>query len=129
MRAGEVAPLIAVPDLGLRLRQGPLYRLKHEGQLERVVELPADHRAREPVEHRHQVHPTGLQRDIGDIAAPHLIGMGTGEIAQEVGVDLFPMRPSAQIRPWADADDAHVAHVPLHGLAVDLPSLRAAAAR
>jgi site-specific DNA recombinase len=52
--------------------------------------------------------------------APHLVGIPAGEIAQEVRIDLLPMRPATQIRPRADAGDAHLAHVPLHRLAVDL---------
>jgi hypothetical protein len=62
-----MAPLVAVPDRRRRVRQRPLHGSQHEGQLQRVVEFPADDVARESVEHGYQIHPPGLQRDVGHI--------------------------------------------------------------
>ena len=57
LRTGEVAALVAVPDLGRGLRQGPLGTREHKGQCERVGQLPGDHVATVPVQHGHQIDP------------------------------------------------------------------------
>lgn len=50
--AGEMAPLIAVPNGRGRQRQRLLHTLQHKGDLQRVIQRPADHVARKPVQNR-----------------------------------------------------------------------------
>ncbi len=52
-------------------------------------------------------------------AAPDVIGMLRGNITQQVGIDTIVGQPFAQVRPWRDAGDPHLAHVALYPLAID----------
>ena len=73
--------LIGVPNL----RDGPRPRLpdrlEHKTKLQRLVEHPTDHIAAEPVDNRHQIQPAVTQADVGDIAAPDVIGVLRRQIA------------------------------------------------
>jgi hypothetical protein len=66
LRAGEMTPLVAVPNLGPSLGQCRLSAVQDKGQFERVGQLPSDHVAAEPIQHRHQIDPAGPQSNVGD---------------------------------------------------------------
>src|SRR5260370_2402364 len=73
LRAGEVAALVAVPDARGMLPQRPTRGSKHEADVQRLVQLPADHVARIPIEHRHSAEPALRQPDVGDLDTPPTI--------------------------------------------------------
>ena len=119
LRTGEVAALVAVPDLGRGLRQGPLGTLEHKGQCERVGQLPGDHVATVPIQHGHQVEPAGQQADVGDVDAPNVVGVAGGDMAQKIRKNPVFGVALAGVGSGTDARDAHLAHMALDGLAVD----------
>ena len=80
LRTSEMTALIRVPNLRDALAPRLLDRLEHKTDLQGLVEHPTDHVAAEPVDNRHQIQPAVAQSDIGDIAAPNVIGMLRGNI-------------------------------------------------
>ena len=60
--------------------QGQLQRFQAESPVECIGELPRQHIATEPIEHRHYIQETALQR--GDLGRLDLIGSSHRQIAQ-----------------------------------------------
>jgi hypothetical protein len=68
------------------------------------------------IQHRRQVMPATLRPDVGDVAAPHLIGLFGGELAVQPVWDIWPLNRSLLVcvRAWLLADQAQLAHQPTH---------------
>ena len=58
-------------------------------------------------------------RNVGDVAAPHLVGTGHCKFSQQVGIDTMSRMSFAGIRFRVDAEQPHLAHQSLNALAVD----------
>src|ERR1700756_4178279 len=58
-------------------------------------------------------------RHIGDIGRPHLIRPIDHHMAQKIREDLVPRRRLCGSGLWSQRRDAHLAHQPLHALAID----------
>lgn len=71
LRAGEMTPLITVPDRRAGLRQRPLDGRHDKGHFQRLIQFPTDDVAREPVDDRHQVELAAAQPDVGNVNANH----------------------------------------------------------
>jgi hypothetical protein len=56
--------------------------------IERVGQLPADDKAAEPVEDRHQVHESIHQRHIGDVSSPQFTSSVKVHNTLESGVQM-----------------------------------------
>jgi len=67
LRTGKVTALIALANLRAGLRECPLQRFQHEGDLQGVIQFPTDHIARVPIQDRYQVHPAPAQANVGDV--------------------------------------------------------------
>ena len=119
LRARKVTALIAIPNRGRALLQGLTDRIQHKRLFERIVKRPTDNVAGVQIQHRHQIHPPRCQADIRDINRPDMIRLAGRDAPQQVRIDAMLASAAAQIWPWADPDDAHLAHVPLHGFAID----------
>jgi len=117
--AGEMAPLVAVPDLGLGLSQGGASARQDKGQFERVGQLPGEHVTAEPIQHRHQVYPAVQQPNVGNVDAENVVGVAGGEMPQKIGENPMFGRLFAGVGTGNDAGDAHLAHLALHPLAVE----------
>ena len=85
LRAGEMAALVAIPDQRLGLAQSLLHGSQHERHFQRLVQLPANHVARIPVQHGHQVQPTGTQPNVSNIDAPDVVGIDITYIRLRAG--------------------------------------------
>jgi len=117
--AGEVAALVAVPDLGGGLRQSALGTGEHKAEGERVGQFPGEDIAAVPVQHGHQVQPAVPQAEVGDVDAPNLVGAAGGEVTQKIRKNPVFHVALAGLGAGADAGDAHLAHMALNGLAVE----------
>ena len=82
LRAGEVTPPVTVPDHRGGHREYILTNIDNKRQLKRLIELPANHKPRIPIEDRDQVYPPFQQTDIGNVNAPDLIGSLNRQISQ-----------------------------------------------
>jgi site-specific DNA recombinase len=51
--------------------------------------------------------------------APHLIGLGDGQAAQQIGKNRVFLRRLAQIRAWAEGHQPHLTHVALNGFPIN----------
>ena len=123
-RAGELAALVGVEDLGLaEARERLVERLEAERHVHAVRQPPCQHRPARPVDDRDQVQKPALHRQVGDVGRPDLVGPVDHQVAQQVGIDLVPRRRPRG--PWLRAErrDPHQTHQPLHALAVDRPAL------
>lgn len=119
VRAGNMAALIAVPNLWWSLGKRTMHRIQNEGLLQRVVQGPVHHRATCEVKHRHQIHPSCYQADRGASDRPNLIGRYTGQLPHEVWIHAVCGVASATMGTGMDAHTAHLAHMPLHRFASD----------
>ena len=76
MKAAEVnwRALVGVEDLRpAELRQRLLERRKAERDVHRVRQPPRQHRARRPVDDRHEIEKAAPDRDVGDVGRPDLV--------------------------------------------------------
>ena len=80
--AGKLATLIRVEYIRLRLLQRTVQCVDAEIGIQCVGQLPADDVPAVPVNDGDQVHETLWQRTVGDICAPHLIGLGNVNTSQ-----------------------------------------------
>ena len=119
LRAGEMAPLVAVPNLRFGLSQGGAGASQDKGQFERVGQLPGNHIAAEPIQHGHQVHPAVQQPKVGNVDAENVVGVAGGDMPQKIGENPVFGGRFAGVGPRDDAGDAHLAHLALHPLAVE----------
>ena len=108
--AGELAPLIAVPDFRSGFGQSDVNGLQHESDVQGLVEFPTDHVTRKPVHDSDQVHPASVQTDVGDVYAPDLVWMVNDQIAQQVRVNLVLWAAFAQIGTWATPGSGKPSH-------------------
>jgi len=66
---------------------GAVNRLDAEPGVEGVGQLPGENRPTVPVDHGAQVHVAALDRDVGDVHLPDLVGSIDHQMAQQVAVD------------------------------------------
>ena len=118
--AGKLAPLVGVEDLRLTFCQGRFQSSQAELRLQTVGEFPAQHIAAEPIHHGHQVEKAVFHRNIGDIGAPNLVGIGDIQALEQVRVDLVPLGRLACPGLAIHCLDTHQAHQPFHPLVVYL---------
>ena len=115
-----------IPDLG---RTIALERLSHgrdaEAQLERVGQAPGQYLAARPVHHRDQGQKAPLQRDVGDIRAPHVVRPRDRQVAQQGGRD--PVSRVRLRRPGALVRSLPVEIIPPEGGEAGQPTARSTA--
>jgi len=117
----ELGTLVAVEDLRTAVEpQGFLERIDTEAGVHRVADPPTQHLAAVPVQDRDQVGEAPSQPDVGDVAAPHLIGPGDRNAPEQVGIDLVLRARPTGVRTRSDRDQPHPAHQPLDALTVHL---------
>ena len=112
LRTRKVTALIAIPNRGRALLQGLIDRIQHKRLFQRIVERPADNVPGVQIQHRHQIHPPRGQADIRDINRPDMIRLAGRDASQQIGIDAMLARAAAQIWPWANANNPHLAHGP-----------------
>ena len=119
-RTGELAALVGVEDL--RLPSAPAPPRARRGRtkyVHRVRQPPRQNRAARPVDDRDEIEKAAADRDIGDVGRPHLVRPVDRQIAQQIREDLVARRRLRRVRLRSQRRDAHLAHQPLHALAVD----------
>ena len=116
---GELRSLIGVEDLGRAVEGEGLVQGGHaEVDRHGVGQTPGEHLARVPVHDRHEVEESFLERDVGDVGTPHVIGMIDVESAQQVGVfEVLEVRRGGLLLGRERAN-AHEVHQTLDPLAV-----------
>ena len=89
LRAGELAALIGIDDLGLAVAGDRLLQcLDAEVGVHCVGEPPGQDLSAEPVHHGYQKQESATHRQVGDIEGPDLIGSIDFQAAQQVRIDL-----------------------------------------
>jgi len=94
---GELRTLIGVPDFRLAKPERGVERGQAEGGFHGIGKFPTEYVTAEPVHDRDQIEKAALHRNIGNIAAPDMIGPLDGDAAQQVRVDLVVRVRAAQI--------------------------------
>ncbi|CDH44835.1 hypothetical protein BN874_1920002 [Candidatus Contendobacter odensis Run_B_J11] len=122
--AGERTPLIAVEDFrnagtGQSLFQSRQAKVGLQG----VGQRPAQDLATVPVHDRHQVQKALAHRDVGDVRAPDLIGLGHGQITQEIRIDLVLRARIARAWLAVNGPQPHQRHQPPHPVTAYLAAL------
>ena len=99
--ARVLAALIRVEDLrSAVLAYGILEHLQAPGCSQGVADAPAQDLATVDIHDRRQVHEPLLHRDVSDVRAPHLIGVGHLQVAQQVRPnELFQPRLGHVLAP------------------------------
>ena len=90
-----------------------------------VRQPPRQHRARRPVDDRHQIEKAAPDRNVGDVGRPDVVRPLDRQVAQQIGIDLVLRVRSARPRLRPERCDPHPAHQPLHALAVRVDALGA----
>ena len=75
LRAGEVAPLIRVHDLGIGDLQCFSAGIKDKVDFHVIVHFPVEDKAGKPVNYGNQIKPVRFHRDVGNIDRPDMIRM------------------------------------------------------
>ena len=133
-QAGELGTLVRIEDVGASQVERVLEGVYAEIRVQRVAHPPGQHipacsaghcagRSAIPVHHGHQVHKALGHRNVGDVAAPDLVGARDGHASQQVGIDAMGRLGLAGVRTRIEGFQTHFAHQSLHALAVDLVSL------
>lgn len=81
-----------------------MMRLQGRGHLVR------QYAATRHIYHRRQINKTMRHRNIGGIQRPYLIGLGDGDVAQQIGINGMPRTPPAGARLRDDGLNAHPFH-------------------
>lgn len=84
-----------------------------------VRQSPGEHPPRVPVHDRDQVPESFLERDVGDVGRPDVIGVVDHEVSQQVGIDRVRLVRDRRLWLWRKASQSHEAHEPAHPFAVD----------
>jgi len=130
LRAGELAALIGIEDLGLAVPlQGVLDRLEVEIRGQSVGQPPGQHAPGSPIEYRSQVNEAFAHRDVGDDHGPDVVGFSNLQTAQQVRKDWVLRLLSAGIRPPIHRFDVHLLHPRGHVPAADLKASRRSKSR
>mgnify|MGYP000276212011 CR=1 FL=1 len=70
-----LAAPVCVHDLWLAILGNSLLQgLNKEASIQRILEPPIQHFSRRPIHDRHQIQKAVFDWDVGDVAAPNLIG-------------------------------------------------------
>lgn len=84
-----------------------------------MIKLPVDDIAGVPIHDSVQIHPSLRHADVGDVNRPYLIGLDDIQLPKQIRIDPMLQVSLAQVRPWVDCHDAHLAHVAPYGILVD----------
>lgn len=127
--AGEMAPLVAVPDLRNVRVECPIDTVEDKGHLQGVVNLPGDDIPRIPVDDHHKIEPPAKLPDVCDIDAPNVLRVLGCDSTEQIRIDLMSQGPLAEIGAGVDFLDPHLAHCHLDTIpAQRSPSCRRVAA-
>ena len=108
--ACEVAALVTVPDRRGRDIESPIHAVQDKGHLQGVINLPGDDIAREPVDGRHQIHPSVAKSNICDIDAPNMVGRAGNHASEKIRIDPVLKVPLAEIGAGVNPFDSHLPH-------------------
>ena len=123
-KAGELAPLIRVEDVGLAVAGNRLFkRCDAEVGIHRVRQPPGQHLATEPVHDGDEVKEAAPHRDIGHIRTPDLIRPLDRQMPQQVRIDAVLRMWFAGLRRLIDRRQTDLAHEPPNPLAAHAPAL------
>lgn len=114
----KLSSLIGVEDFRRSLVQCFVKRLEAEIDVHRVREFPGEYVAAVPIHDGDQVQKTVSQRNVRDVARPHLIGAVDRHVFEQVGILLVPRCRSRQRRLRRHRFQAHFLHQSLHSLAI-----------
>jgi len=89
-----------------------------ERDVHRVRQPPRKHRARRPVDDRHQIEKAAPDRNVRDVGRPDVVRALDRQIAQEIGIDPVARHGFARSRLRPERGDPHQAHQSLHALAI-----------
>ena len=116
----KLAARVGVQDLRLaETRQRLLQRRYAERHIHGIGQPPSQHRPRRPVDDRHQIEKALPNRDVGDVCRPHLVRPVDGHVAQQIGKNLVSRLRLGGARLRRERRNPHLAHQPLHPLAID----------
>jgi len=116
-----LAPLIAVEDSRHRRPQGAFQRIQAEKSVEGIAQFPRQNETAEPIHDRHQIQETLIQRDVGNVRTPDLIGSLDAKPLQKIGVGFASVSLGGP-RAFAlgmKRHQAHHAHQASHPLVID----------
>src|SRR5512145_50114 len=113
LRTGEMAALVAVPDLRCRVEQSVVHSSQHKVKCQGLAERPAEDVTGIPVQNRREVEPTMSQTDVGDIDAPDMIGVLGVDTPQQVREDRMFGCWFTRVRTRHQGKNAHFSHIPL----------------
>jgi len=95
--------MIGIHDLGrTELADGFSQCLEAEVGLKRVGDAPGQNLSREPVHDGYQTEEAPAHRQVGDVAAPHLIWPVDPQSSQQIGTGFVPLGGLAGVGPLVD---------------------------
>ncbi len=108
VEAGELAALVRVEDPRLAVSgHGFFESLDAERRIHGVRQPPNQDMAARPVHDRYQIQETTLDRDVGDVGAPNLVGTIDLQAFEKVGVNPMGRMGRAGSRCLIDGLQAH----------------------
>ena len=87
-----------------------LQRLNAKAGIQRIGKPSGQNLTGRPIHDCHQIQKTFLDRDIGDVAAPNLIGSHDCELPQQVWINTMLWGLLAGVRPFVDGLQSHDVH-------------------
>src|SRR4030065_463660 len=90
-----------------------------ETRLHRDRGLPGEDVPAEPVHDCHQVEPSAMKPNVGDIRCPNLIRLRDDQSSEQIGINKMTFTGLAQMRLRINSLQAHLPHQSLHMLPVD----------
>lgn len=116
---GKLAALVGVEDLRRAIPgHRALHRPHAEAGIERVRQFPREDRPAIPVEHRAEVDEAAVDRHVGDVHRPDLVGPIDRQPAQQIREDRMRRVLPGEVGLSVYRLQAHQTHEPLHPLAV-----------
>ena len=91
-----------------------LQRLNTKAGIQRIGKLPSQNLADRPIHDCHQIQKAVLDEDVGDVAAPNLIGPRDCELPQKVWINAVLWVLLAGVRPLVDGLQPHDVHQATH---------------
>lgn len=126
VRVSEMATLITVDDFRFETSQGSLQAVQDKGFIESARQFIINNVPAEPVDDDEQVHKAFGHRNISDIDAPDLVGLGDWQVPQQIGFEELGMISFAEIRLGKQRVNAHFRHDSPGSLLVDQDAIVAA---
>ena len=117
--ACKLRALIAVEDIRLGVPERSLHGRDAEEAVQSVGEFPGEHVAAEPVHYGHEIDKAVLQSDVGDVAAPHLVGAFYDHVFEQIGISLGHLAQPTQPGLGIDRLQSHYTHQARYTLSID----------